>query len=128
VLSFVVNQNLHNAQKSRKLSVPNRHYFSTEEIFLITILQESEWYQSTVIKAIPSCSFPYRESNYIDVQTKCLETKTDLELQHSVVGWHELTPSRQQTFSALHVIARQSTRFEVSFNLEDIYYSADLKS
>ena len=80
MLSFVVNQNLHNAQKSRKLSVPNRHYFSTEEIFLITILQESEWYQSTVIKAIPSCSLPYRESN-IDVQTKCLQTKTDLELQ-----------------------------------------------
>lgn len=56
----------------------------------------------------------------------CKMTKTDLTLQHSFVGEHKLTPSRQQTLSALHLIARQSTRFEVSFNLEPIYYS-DLK-
>ena len=55
-----------------------------------------------------------------------METKEpDYNIQLSVNT--NTTPSRQQTFSPLHLIARQSTRFEVSFNLEQIYYS-ELKS
>ena len=122
--SFVVNQNLHNAQKSRKLSVPN-HNLSTAEILLIPLLQESRWYLGPIIKAISNCFFPYQENNS-NVQAKCVETKeTDFNIQLSVNT--NTTPSRQQTFSPLHLIARQSTRFEVSFNLEQIYYS-ELKS
>ena len=54
--------------------------------------------------------------------------RLDLELQHSVISEHKLTCSVDyKTFSALHLIARQLTRFEVSFNLEDINFS-DLMS